>query len=99
METIELPSNKGFTVYSKSGCPNCKLVKNLIKEKNFFIHIIDCDEYLIENKELFLQFIESYSGKKHNVFPIVFYDENYIGSYTDTIDFIDKLLLSFESNF
>lgn len=99
METIELPSNKGFTVYSKSGCPNCKLVKIFIKEKNFLIHTIDCDEYLIENKEIFLQFIESYSGKKHNVFPIVFYDEKYIGSYTDTIDFIDKLLLSFESNF
>ena len=99
MEIIQSPSNKGFTVYSKSGCPNCKLVKKLIKEKNFFLDEIDCDDYLIENKELFLQFIESYSGKKNNMFPMVFYDEKYIGGYTETIDFIDKLLLSFECNF
>ena len=28
------PSCKGFTVYSKSGCPNCRNVKNLLKKEN-----------------------------------------------------------------
>ena len=28
------PSKEGFTIYTKSGCPNCTKVKHLFKEKN-----------------------------------------------------------------
>ena len=36
-----LPDSKGFTVYSKSGCPNCNIVKQFIKEKHFFLREIN----------------------------------------------------------
>ena len=47
---FELPSKNGFTVYSKSGCPNCSKVKNLLKERNLLFNIIDCDDYILGEK-------------------------------------------------
>lgn len=99
MEQIEEPSLKGFTVYSKSGCPNCTSAKKLIKEKHFFLNEINCDEYLLEDKEKFLEFIESKAEKCMKTFPIIFYEGKFVGGYYEMIDTIDKLLLSFESNF
>ena len=50
MEIAE-PNKIGFTIYSKSGCINCNKVKVLLKEKKVLFSVIDCDEYIIENKE------------------------------------------------
>ena len=51
---FEEPIKSGFTIYSKSGCINCSKVKSLLKEKKLIFSVIDCDEYIIENKEDFL---------------------------------------------
>ena len=40
MEFIE-PDKKGFTIYSKSGCPNCLTAKKIIKENKFFLKEIN----------------------------------------------------------
>ena len=96
---FEEPQQKNFTIYSKSGCINCNSVKKLLKEKYFLFHEINCDEYLIEDKNNFLSFIENKVGKPYKTFPMLFYNGNFIGGYTDTIDYIDKILLSFEENF
>jgi glutaredoxin len=98
MEFIE-PTKKGFTVYSKSGCPNCLTIKKLIKEKNFFLFEVDCDDYILENKEGFLKFIEERAETSYKTFPMVFFDGKFIGGATHTIEFINKLLLSFEDIF
>lgn len=92
-------SNSTFTVYSKSGCPNCKLVKQYIKDNHFLYYEINCDEYLIEAKEDFLSFIESKAGKSHRMFPMVFYNNRFIGGYEETKEYINNLLLSFEDIF
>jgi len=94
----ELPDVKGFTVYSKSGCPNCLKTKALLKDKKFEFNIVDCDEYIIENKEGFLLFIKEISQKEVNQFPIIFYEGIYLGGYKETKEYIDKLL-SFVENF
>ena len=47
---FEKPSDADFTVYSKSGCPNCMKIKALLKEKYLLFNVVDCDEYLIEDK-------------------------------------------------
>ena len=96
---FDKPNETGFTVYSKSGCPNCLKVKTLLKEKNLVFNVIDCDEYLIEDKENFLLFIEDLIKKSCRVFPIIFNDTNFIGGFDETKEFIDKTLLSFEENF
>jgi glutaredoxin len=98
MEIIA-PDVKGFTIYSKSGCPNCTSVKKLIKEKYFFYSEINCDEYILEDKEQFLKEIENIAQKSWKTFPMVFYEGKFVGGLTDTTDLIDKILLSFEDIF
>ena len=99
MEFIE-PSKLGFTVYSKSGCPNCTKIKSLLKEKNLVFVVVDCDEYILEEKESFLLFIQNLTHAKNEnrlLFPIVFNDKQFIGGYKETVNYLDKLLLSFEN--
>jgi glutaredoxin len=66
-------------------------VKHLFKEKNISYTTIDCDEYLIEDKELFLFFIKSKSNIDWKSFPIIFYKEQFIGGYKETQNYIDQL--------
>lgn len=93
-----VPCEKGFTIYTKSGCVNCTKVKNLLKERNREYIMVDCDEYLFDFKEDFLEFIERISQVKHRTFPIVFNDGVFIGGFDDTLLYVDKLL-SFDENF
>jgi len=96
---FDKPNETGFTVYSKSGCPNCLKVKAFLKEKNLVFNVVDCDEYLIEDKENFLLFIEDLVKKSCRLFPMVFNDTSFIGGFNETKEFIDKKLLSFEETF
>lgn len=96
---ITSPDTTGFTVYSKSGCPHCNTVKKFIKDKHFFVNEINCDEYLLDDKDKFLTFIEELAGISHKTFPMVFYRGKFVGGLTDTIDLLDKILLLFDGNF
>lgn len=87
-----LPQNGKITVFSKSGCLNCTKVKNLLKEKNLLFTVIDCDEFLLENKDEFLIFIKNIIGSDYKMFPIVFDNEKFIGGYNETVKFIESLL-------
>jgi glutaredoxin len=98
MEFVE-PQLNGFTIYSKSGCHNCTKIKNLLKEKQLFFIEIDCDDYLIEDKGLFLSFIENKVGRPYSTFPIVFFDGKFVGGYNESVDYIGKILLSFQELF
>lgn len=94
---IEKPEETGFTIYSKSGCPNCTRIKKTITEKKLSFIEINCDEYLIEDKEFFLSFIKNLAQKECKVFPIIFNNGAYIGSFNETQEFLDKQL-SFDEN-
>lgn len=89
---IEEPFKIGFTVYSKSGCPNCTKVKKLLIEKKLLFVEIDCDDYIIEDKEKFLLFIKERVNKEYKTFPMVFNDGNFVGGFTETQDYFNKLL-------
>ena len=81
-----------YTVYSKSGCPNCKKVKELLKTKNLLFTIIDCDDYLLDNKESFLLFIQDLTSQEWKTFPIVFNkDSRLIGGFLDTREYLENL--------
>jgi glutaredoxin len=89
---IPEPNKDQITVYSKSGCPNCSNVKKLLKEKQVNFIIIDCDDYILEDKAAFLNFIRRLSGKEHNTFPFVFDGTRFIGGYKETFSYLEKLL-------
>jgi glutaredoxin len=91
------PETNGFTIYSKSGCPNCLKVKNLLKQHNLVFTIIDCDEYIIEDKTNFLSFIKGFIRQESPLqFPFVFNDGSYIGGFKETIQYTEKLFFSFD---
>ena len=88
------PATNTFTVYTKSGCPNCTKVKKLLKNeinKDDEILIVDCDDYLIENKAEFLEFIQKKANKEWKTFPMVFYKSDFIGGFDETLKFKEKL--------
>lgn len=91
------PKPIGFTIYSKSGCPNCTRIKKILTENNETFVEINCDEYLIEDKESFLSFIKNLAQKEWKVFPIIFNNGIFIGGFNQTQEFLDKQL-SFDEN-
>jgi glutaredoxin len=90
MEFVD-PLDSGFTIYSKSGCINCSKVKKLLQENRVSCKIIDCDDYILEDKPRFLLFINKLAGVNVKTFPIVFNNGTFLGSYTETKDYIDKI--------
>jgi glutaredoxin len=80
-----LPDKNKYTIYTKSGCPNCLKIKQLFKDNFISITTINCDEYLIENRTEFLAFMKNISNKEIKTFPIVFYNNEYIGGYIETL--------------
>ena len=78
------PLKTGFTIYSKSGCVNCKKVKDLLKDKNHEFTIVDCDDYLLFDYDNFLLFLKTIVGKDYKTFPIVFYNGDFVGGYKET---------------
>ena len=86
---FEAPSETIYTIYSKSGCTFCTKVKNLLIEKNYAFDFIDCDEYLLEDKEGFLKFIQERAGKEYKTFPMVFRAGYFVGGYNETKKLID----------
>jgi len=94
---FDKPNKNNFTIYCKSGCPNCLKTKVLLKEKNLIFNVVDCDDYIIEDKENFLLFIKDLSKREIKQFPIIFYAGSIIGGYNETRDYIDKLFLSFDN--
>lgn len=89
---FELPSIKGFTIYSKSGCPNCTKVKQLLKQESSPFIMVDCDEYLVEQRDLFLLFIKEMAGKSYTLFPMVFHNGDFIGGFKETQEFLKENL-------
>jgi glutaredoxin len=78
----EYPSEHNYTIYSKSGCSFCEKAKNLLVKEN--IEVIDCDDYLIEDKKSFLEFIKNIIGFEYKTFPIIFgNDGTFIGGFKE----------------
>jgi glutaredoxin len=90
---IEMPASKDFTIYSKSSCINCRKIKDFLKLNKQSYIVIDCDDYLFEDKEFFLSFIKNYTKCDCKLFPIVFHNGQYIGGYDETTKYVDKLLV------
>ena len=95
---FELPSNNGWTIYTKSNCIYCVKVKELLKLLNL---IINCDDYLLDssNKNEFLEFIKKLISKEYNTFPIIFDNLKFIGVYIDTCNYISNLNLNLKNIF
>jgi glutaredoxin len=84
----EPPASENYTIYSKSGCPSCSKAKTLLKDEE--VLLIDCDEFLIEDKEDFLEYMKTIIGKEYRMFPMIFKDGVFIGGFNETKVYYDK---------
>ena len=60
----------------------------LIKES---IEVIDCDDYLIEDKPAFLEFMKELVGQEYRTFPMIFDPQGkFIGGYKELEIYYDN---------
>lgn len=91
------PHESGFTIYSKSGCLQCSKVKTLLQDNKLDFTVVDCDEYILEDKPSFLLFMNNMTNRDVKVFPMIFYNSTFIGGYSETREYVDKLV-SFDND-
>lgn len=100
-----LPMANIITIYSKSGCTYCKKAKTYLTTLHKSFQMIDCDEFLLDNKEDFLLFIKNMSNVDITSFPIIFNGDEFIGGYNELIKINElnnnkcKTDLDFEASF
>jgi glutaredoxin len=80
-----LPSEVGYTIYSKSGCKFCTKLKNIFKSNQIPFTLIDCDDYLVEDRDNFILFMKQYMKKSIVSFPILFNNKTCIGNYNKAL--------------
>ena len=91
-----LPNKTGFVIYSKNECIFCSNVKTLLNQRGLDFNEINCDEYILHDKSCFLSFISKMSMQTINTFPVVFYNNHFIGGYNETARFVEKLEVKFD---
>jgi hypothetical protein len=60
---------------------------------------VDCDDYLVENREDFLLFLREYAQVDVKVFPVIFHDKKYVGSFAELKTHVEALQTNFEETF
>ena len=88
---IEEPSDKSFTIYSKTNCKYCVLEKDVLDEHKIPFIEINCDDYLDQDKQYFLNFIKEKAKRDHEykTFPMVFCDGKFVGGFLETVRLIE----------
>lgn len=90
------PASKDFTIYTISKCGYCNRFKNVLAKHSLpAATIINCDLF-VENataKQDFFRFINEFSSpKKHQTFPVIFHNGEYIGGYMDACAYVEGML-------
>jgi glutaredoxin len=84
-----VPYSHTYTIYTKSACYYCEKLKNLLEDNNITYIVINCDNYLQNNRDNFIEFIKKITKTNWKTFPIVFHNENFIGGFNDTQNYIN----------
>ena len=91
MDSFEKPNADSYTIYAKHGCTFCIKAKILLSNVSPPPKIIDCDEYIETNREQFLEFMKELAGKDYRTFPMIFHNAKFVGGFTETKEYHDKL--------
>lgn len=86
---MEIPSPQtcGVTIYTKANCNYCLQAKRLVPEAV----IVSADEYLKQDREKFLTFMDKLTGKTHRTFPMVFWNSRFIGGFDETKQYLQDM--------
>ena len=80
---IPRPASDSYTIYSKSGCLYCTKAKVLLQNEQPELLYVDCDEFLLENKEDFLIEMKNMIGREYKTFPMIFKNGIFLGGYME----------------
>ena len=83
--SFQSPIIDGFTIYTKSGCLMCTKAKDLLQSRSLPYTMIDCDEYLLDDREGFLLFMKNLANKDVLMFPMICYNGCFVGGYKEMI--------------
>lgn len=75
-----------FIIYCKSNCPDCDRAKNLLKKEQKII--INCDNFLEDDKESFLRTMRRKTNLEKIIFPMIFIDDTFLGGIQELITYI-----------
>ena len=78
------PANHSYTIYSKSGCLYCTKARVLLQNEHIPPLVVNCDKFLLENKEEFLNHMKNLIGREYKTLPMIFKNGIFVGGYTDT---------------
>ena len=87
---ITRPAMESYTIYSKSGCLYCTKAKGLLQNERISTLIVDCDVFLLENKQEFFDQMKYLIGYEYKTFPMIFKNGRFIGGYNKTKDFYEE---------
>jgi len=81
-----------FTILTKTGCNNCKTLKKVLELNKYMTLMVNCDEYLINDRDGFIKAIreQMHSDIEKIYFPIVFYDGIYVENPYEFIKLIEE---------
>ena len=91
------PSDGVYTIYTKTDCAYCVKVKGVLEKEN--VVLVNCDTLIENDRDGFLNSMDTLTGKKHRTFPFVFHNLDFIGGCDDTILYYNKNNLVFDSEF
>lgn len=87
---IPRPASDTYTIYSKSGCLYCTKAKDLLQNERVPPLYVNCDEFLLENKQEFLNLMKSLIGYEYKTFPMIFKNGIFIGGYAKTQEIYEQ---------
>lgn len=88
---IPAPNKHMFTIYTKTKCEYCTKAKILLEDNNIEYLSINCDEYLMNNRDDFLCFIKDLTSRDWKTFPIIFNDTGvFVGGFTEMQKYLEK---------
>ena len=74
-------------------------MEKLHNENRLEYNVINCDNYLNENKSFFLEFIKLITREECKQFPIIFRNAQYIGGYKECMNEVYRICFDAEDNF
>lgn len=78
-----------YIIYTKSNCENCRRAKMLLQREATPTIYLNCDELLETGREAFISEMRKKTGieePKPIMFPLIFIDDTYIGSYDELLE-------------
>jgi glutaredoxin len=82
-----LPTKTGYFMYSKSGCKFCRMAKDLLP----CVTVINVDKHIETDKARCLDQLATIAEVEISTFPVVFFNEIFIGGYTESKDHLNMM--------